>query len=281
MSKSHVSGELRRAGPDLSLADIDTTSTPGFADDKQAGTKALAVGAATMFDLQERLFAQSRFGGKSAFLLMVQAMDAAGKGGIVQHVGGQITPEGLKVFGFKAPTDEEKKHDFLWRIAKQLPPPGFVGIFDRSHYEDVLIHRVHGFSPPDVIEARYGQIVEFEKGLVDGGTAIVKVMLHVSQAEQKRRLMARLTDPTKNWKYNPGDVTERVLWPKYMEAYEIAINRTSTDTAPWYVIPADKKWYARVAVQKLIINALGEMKLDWPTVDYDPAVEIGRLSADS
>jgi PPK2 family polyphosphate:nucleotide phosphotransferase len=207
-------------------------------------------------------------------------MDAAGKGGIVEHVGEQITPEGLKAFGFKAPTAEEKKHDFLWRVRKQLPPAGYVGIFDRSHYEDVLIHRVHGFSPPEVIEKRYGIIQDFEDELVAGGTTIVKVMLHISLDVQKKRLAARLTDPTKNWKYNPADLDERALWPKYMEAYEIAINRTSTETAPWFVVPADKKWYARLAVQRLVLDAMTGMKLAWPKVDYDVAAEEKRLAAD-
>ena len=271
---------LLRAGPNLVLADVDTTATPGFKNDKVAGVKALANGATTLFDLQERLFAESRFGGTRSLLLVVQAMDAAGKGGIVQHVGGQITPEGLKVFGFKAPTDEEKQHDFLWRIRKQVPPAGYVGIFDRSHYEDVLIARVHGFAPPEEIAARYKAIVDFEQELIAAGTTIIKVMLHVSLAEQKIRLAARLDDPTKNWKYNPNDINERDFWPKYMEAYEIAINRTSTESSPWYVVPADKKWYARVAVQKLTIDALTGMKLGWPKVDYNVAAEKKRLAAD-
>jgi PPK2 family polyphosphate:nucleotide phosphotransferase len=274
----HMS-ELFRAGPNLSLADIDTASTPGFDHGKSAGAKELASSAPQLRELQEKLFAESRFGGKRSFLLVVQAMDAAGKGGIVGHVGAQFTPEGIKVFGFKAPTDEEKTHDFLWRIRKQLPPAGFVGIFDRSHYEDVLIHRVRGFSPPDVIEKRYGIIRDFEEELVAGGTAIVKVMLHISLAEQKKRLAQRLADPAKNWKFNPADVDERALWPKYMEAYEIAINRTSTDTAPWYVVPADKKWYARLAVQRLVLEAMTGMNLTWPTVDYDVAAQQERLAA--
>jgi PPK2 family polyphosphate:nucleotide phosphotransferase len=271
--------DLLRAGPNLVLASVDPAATPGFAGDKSAGQKVLRSKASQLRELQERLFAESRFGGNRSFLLVIQAMDAAGKGGVVEHVGEQITPEGIKVFGFKAPTQDEKSHDFLWRIRKQLPPPGYVGIFDRSHYEDVLIHRVRGFSPPDVIEARYGIIKDFEEELVAGGTTIIKVMLHISLAEQKKRLAARLTDPTKNWKFNPADLDERALWPKYMEAYEIAINRTSTDTAPWFVVPADKKWYARIAVQRLVLGSLTGMKLAWPKVDYDVAAEKKRLAA--
>ncbi|MEO8263222.1 MAG: PPK2 family polyphosphate kinase, partial [Pseudolysinimonas sp.] len=212
-------------------------------------------------------------------LLVLQAMDTAGKGGIVKHVVGSVDPQGTHIHAFKAPTDEEKAHDFLWRVRNQLPEPGIIGVFDRSHYEDVLIHRVRGFSTPEVIEARYGIIADFEKELVAAGTTIVKVMLHISPAEQKDRLTARLDDPAKHWKYNPGDIDERQLWSQYMQAYEIALTRTSTDDAPWYVVPADHKWYARLAVQNLLLDALRSFELEWPKVDYDVAAEQKRLAA--
>ena len=271
--------EALRVGEGFRLADIDPGSTPGFDGGKKAGEKALLAGADEFADLQEKLFAQSLFGGEKSILLVLQAMDTAGKGGIVGHVVGQANPQGVRAFGFKAPTDEEKRHDFLWRVRKQLPPPGYVGVFDRSHYEDVLIHRVRGFSTPEVIEQRYGLINDFEADVAAGGTTIVKVMLHIGPDEQKKRLSDRLERPEKNWKYNPGDVDERELWPQYQEAYQIALERTSTTDAPWFVVPANHKWYARLAVQRLMLDALRGVALEWPRADYDVEAEKKRLAA--
>jgi PPK2 family polyphosphate:nucleotide phosphotransferase len=271
--------ELLRVGPGFSLADVDPRSTPGFSGKKKDGAAELAARAAELGDLQERLYANSLFGGERSLLLVLQAMDTAGKGGIVGHVVGQVNPQGVKAFAFKSPTDEEKSHDFLWRVRRQLPPRGFLGVFDRSHYEDVLIHRVRGFSSPAAIEERYGLINDFEASLTASGTRVVKVMLHISRDEQKARLTERLERPEKHWKYNPGDVDERLLWDQYQEAYQIALERTSTADAPWNVVPADRKWYARLAVQRLLIDALGEMQLDWPAADYDVEAEKARLAA--
>ena len=271
--------ELLRAPGGLRLGDVDTSATPGFTGDKEAGQAALADGVDEFADLQERLFAASRFGDTRRVLLVLQAMDTAGKGGVVKHVVGSVDPQGTRIHAFKAPTDEEKAHDFLWRVRRQLPGPGIIGVFDRSHYEDVLIHRVRGFSAPDVIEERYGIIRDFEQELADAGTAIVKVMLHISSDEQKGRLQDRLDDPAKHWKYNPGDLDERARWPQYMEAYEIAITRTDADHAPWYVVPADHKWYARLAVQHLVVDALRGMELGWPAAGYDVEAEKQRLAA--
>jgi PPK2 family polyphosphate:nucleotide phosphotransferase len=271
--------ELLRVGPGFSLADVDPRSTPGFSGKKKDGAAELAARAAELGDLQERLYANSLFGGERSLLLVLQAMDTAGKGGIVGHVVGQVNPQGVKAFAFKSPTDEEKSHDFLWRVRRQLPPRGFLGVFDRSHYEDVLIHRVRGFSSPAAIEERYGLINDFEASLAASGTRVVKVMLHISRDEQKERLTERLERPEKHWKYNPGDVDERLLWDQYQEAYQIALERTSTADAPWNVVPADRKWYARLAVQRLLIDALGEMQLDWPAADYDVEAEKARLAA--
>lgn len=270
--------ELLRAGAGFELASVDTSATPGFDDDKDEGEEALADGAAELTELQERLFAAGKFGDARSVLLILQAMDTAGKGGIVRHVVGSVDPQGVHIHAFKAPTDEEKAHDFLWRVRRELPTAGMIGVFDRSHYEDVLIHRVRGFSTPEVIEERYGIIQDFERELVAGGTRIVKVMLHISADEQKERLGDRLEDPAKHWKYNPGDLDERALWPAYMEAYQIAIARTSTDEAPWYVVPADHKWYARLAVQHLLLDALRGLKLTWPKADYDVEAEKMRLA---
>ena len=265
------------AGEGFQLSAVDPRSTPGFQGDKAAGEAALKSGSGELAELQEKLFAASTFGSERSVLLVLQAMDTAGKGGIVDHVLGGTNPQGIKAFAFKAPTDEEKEHDFLWRIRRQLPPAGYIGVFDRSHYEDVLIHRVRGFSTPEVIEKRYGLINEFEKSLVDSGITIVKVMLHISKDEQKARLQARLDDPTKHWKYNPGDLDERELWDDYQSAYQVAIERTSD--VPWHVVPADRKWYARLAVQRLLLDALRSLDLEWPVADYDVEAEKKRLAS--
>ncbi len=225
------------------------------------------------------LFAESRKGGKRNVLLVLQAMDTAGKGGIVRHVVGSVDPQGVKIHGFKAPTEEERKHDFLWRVRKQLPPAGIIGVFDRSHYEEVLIGRVRAFNDAETIERYYGEIMDFERELIAGGTKLIKVMLHISPAEQKARLQERLDRADKYWKYNPGDIDERKLWPDYMEAYQLAIRRTSTADAPWYVVPADRKWYARLAVQRLVLDALRSLDLTWPKADFDVEVEKKRLAA--
>lgn len=272
-------GELLRVGPGFALADVDPASTPGIRTDKASGANLLTANAPELADQQERLFAESRFGGTRSVLLVLQAMDSAGKGGIVQHVIGGISPEGVKVFGFKKPTKEELGHDFLWRVRKQLPPAGFVGVFDRSHYEDVLIARVRSLATPEVIIERYQQIIDFERELVASGTTVVKVMLQISLDEQKARLQARLDEPDKNWKYNPGDLDERALWSQYQEAYQLALEKTSTADAPWFVVPANRKWYARIAVQRLLLDAFHRLELDWPTVGYDVAAEKARLAA--
>lgn len=279
LPKNLPTPDLLRVGQDVVLSSIDPGASPGFLGDKKAGQAALAAGADEFADLQEQLFAAGKFGAGRSVLLVLQAMDTAGKGGIVKHVVGSVDPQGVHIRAFKAPTDEEKKHDFLWRVKPELPVAGQIGVFDRSHYEAVLIHRVRALSTPEEVEARYDIINDFEKEIAATGTVIVKVMLHISAEEQKARLMARLDDPAKHWKYNPGDIDERAYWPAYMEAYEIALRRTTTDIAPWYVVPADHKWYARLAVQQLMLDALRGLKLEWPKADYDVEVEKGRLAA--
>ena len=271
--------ESLRVTPGFSLANVDPGSTPGTAMGKKEGTAALAAAAPEFAELQEKLFAESRHGGTRSVLLVLQAMDTAGKGGIVEHVFGALSPQGVAAYSFAAPTEEEKAHDFLWRVRKQLPQPGQLGVFDRSHYEDVLIHRVRGLSSATVIEERYGLIRDFEAELVAGGTTVLKVMLHISPDEQKARLAARLDDEAKHWKYSPGDLDERTLWPAYMEAYEIALQRTSTEGAPWYVVPADHKWYARLAVQNLMLDTLRRLDPRWPVADFDVEAEKARLAA--
>lgn len=262
------------------LAGVDPDATPGFEGEKAEGAASLAVGLAALGELQERLFARSAVGeAQASVLLVLQAMDSAGKGGIVRHVVGGVDPQGVELAAFKAPTAEELQHDFLWRIEKRLPAEGKIGVFDRSHYEDVLIGRVRALAPAEEIERRYDAIVAFEKRVVESGTRIVKVMLDISRDEQKKRLLERLDRPEKHWKFNPGDTDERLLWDDYMAAYDTVFERTSTDAAPWYVIPANRKWYARLAVQELLLAALEDIDPQWPLADYDVEAERKRLAA--
>ena len=269
---------LLRVGEGFVLADQDARATPGFDGAKRDGEEALAEGAAILADLQERLFAAGMLGDRRSVLLVLQAMDTAGKGGIVTHVVGQMNLGGVRYAGFKKPTQLELAHDFLWRIWNHVPAAGEVGVFDRSHYEDVLIGRVRGLADGAEIERRYGAINEFELELAESGTTIVKVMLHLSKGEQKKRLADRLERPEKQWKYTPGDVDERLLWDSYQDAYQVVFDRTSTAYAPWYVVPADRKWFARLAVQHLLIHALEELELEWPEPDYDVEMQKARLA---
>ncbi|MGV8876586.1 MAG: polyphosphate kinase 2 family protein [Rhodoglobus sp.] len=270
---------LLPVGASCELEHIDPSSTPGFTSQKKAAEKQLARNAKRLADYQEKLFAESKFGGQRRVLLVLQGMDTAGKGGILRHVIGGVDPQGVQIHSFKAPTVEEKSHDFLWRIRRQLPVAGNIGVFDRSHYEDVLIALVRNLATPAVIDERYDSIVAFENELTAHGTTIIKVMLHISVDEQKKRLAERLDRDDKHWKYNPGDVDERMLWTDYQRAYEIALQRTSTATAPWYVVPANKKWFARLAVQRLLLDAFEALDPQWPSVDYDVEAERARLAA--
>lgn len=277
---SMPAADALRVAPGFRLADIDTRSTPGYDGDKDQGKADLDAGVEPLSDLQERLFAESVAGtATGSVLLVLQAMDTAGKGGIVKHVVGSVDPQGVELASFKKPTAEELAHDFLWRIRTRLPDAGRLGVFDRSHYEDVLIGRVRALAPAEEIERRYGAIVAFEAEAAELGIRVVKVMLHISKSEQRERLAARLERPDKHWKYNPSDVDERALWDDYMDAYQIAIERTSTPLAPWHVVPADRKWYARLAVQQLLIGALGDIDPQWPAADYDIETEKRRLAA--
>ena len=270
--------DLRLPSGTVDLMAIPTDATPGFDEGKKAGEKALAAMGPELAELQERLFAARSAGSTRNVLLVLQGMDTSGKGGVLRHTVGLVDPQGVRITSFKAPTDEEKKHDFLWRINNALPAPGYIGVFDRSHYEDVLIVKVHGWAPPEEIERRYGAINDFEAELVASGTVVVKCMLHVSAEEQKERLLARLDDPSKHWKYNPGDLDERALWPRYRDAYEVALERTNTDVVPWHVIPSDRKWYRNLAIGHLLLEALRSLDLGWPAADFDVEAERRRLA---
>ncbi len=265
--------KILKVGKGFSLKDVDPDSTPGYDGDKADGHRLLADLDGKLTELQEKLFAESRFGGRKRVLLILQAMDTAGKGGIVNHVMGAMNPQGVQLASFKAPTAEEKSYDFLWRIEKEVPAAGMVGVFDRSHYEDVLIHRVHRWADPEELERRYAAINDFEARQSAAGTKIIKVMLHISRDEQKERLLARLDDPTKRWKYSDTDLQERAFWDDYMDAYQHAFEKTATAHAPWHVVPGNSKWYARIAVQQLLLEALGSLKLEWPVPEFDVDLE--------
>jgi PPK2 family polyphosphate:nucleotide phosphotransferase len=266
------------AGP-VGLGALDTRATPGFDGGKKAGKAALADLGARLSDLQERLHAEGVKGGRRSLLLVLQGMDTSGKGGVIRHVVGQVDPQGCAIASFKAPTREELAHDFLWRIRRRLPGPGQLGVFDRSHYEDVLVVRVHELVPRSVWSRRYATINRFEARLAEGEVKVVKVFLHISQEEQRQRLLARLDDPTKQWKYNPHDLDERSLWADYQAAYQAALERCNSDLAPWYRVPADRKWYRNWAIASLLAEQLEDMKLTWPKGDFDVATQQARLQA--
>jgi PPK2 family polyphosphate:nucleotide phosphotransferase len=261
------------------LAEWDPRSTPAFTGDKVAGQEAVTAADDEMGELQEKLYATGTAGGRKRLLLVIQGMDTSGKGGIMRHVVGSVDPQGVQITAFKKPTAEELSHPFLWRIRKALPGPGKIGVFDRSHYEDVLVVRVHDLVPRSQWSRRYTTINNFEQELVEDEVTVVKVMLHISKEEQGARLQERLDRPDKHWKYNPGDVDERMHWAAYQEAYQAVLDKTSTDVAPWYVVPADRKWYARLAVQQLLLEHLRALDLTWPEADFDVEAEKERLAA--
>jgi PPK2 family polyphosphate:nucleotide phosphotransferase len=270
---------LRLAEGPVDLGGIPTDATPGFDGGKADGKAALAGIGPELADLQERLFAAGRTTEAArSVLLVLQGMDTSGKGGVLRHTVGLVDPQGVRITSFKKPTKEELAHDFLWRIRKALPGPGLIGVFDRSHYEDVLVGRVHHLADEVEIDRRYAAINDFEQELVDHGTVVLKCMLHISADTQRTRLLARLDDPTKHWKYNPGDIDERRLWTAYQQAYEIALERTNTAHAPWHVVPSDRKWFRNLAIGQLLLQTLRDMDLHWPAADFDVAAERRRLA---
>ncbi|GAC1408251.1 MAG: polyphosphate kinase 2 family protein [Mycobacterium sp.] len=261
------------------VADINANATPGFKGKKADAAELQWERNLRFAELQEMLFANSRSGDDNRSLLLVlQGMDTAGKGGIVKHVVGSANPQGIRYHAFGVPTEEERKHHYLWRIRGALPPPGHIGVFDRSHCEDVLVVRVHNLVPPEVWANRYEEINRFERRIVAGGTTIIKVAMFVSLDEQKARLAKRLDRPDKYWKYNVKDVDERLMWPAYQDAYQAMLERTSTDVAPWHVVPCDRKWYGRLAILELLIEVLEGLQLSWPPADFDVKAEKKRLA---
>jgi PPK2 family polyphosphate:nucleotide phosphotransferase len=254
-----------KPGQKVDLKDFDPSDSSGFKEGKEAARNELLKLTQELITLQELVYAEHR----NKVLIVLQAMDTGGKDGTIRHVFEGVNPQGVRVAGFKEPTPLEMDHDYLWRIHQQMPENGEIVIFNRSHYEDVLIVRVHNLIPPEVWEQRYDQINAFEKMLSEEGTTILKFFLNISPDEQKKRLLDRLKDKTKQWKFNPGDLKERKLWKKYMQAYEDVLSRTSTDHAPWYIVPADRKWYRDWVITTVIIDALKDLDMKYPKPDFD------------
>lgn len=224
-------------------------------------------------EMQNILYAE----GKKKLLVVIQAMDTGGKDGCVKSVFSRVDPKGIKVSSFKKPSELEMSHDYLWRIHQHAPVSGMVSVFNRSHYEDIIAVKVKNIFPELVWSKRYRHIVEFERMLVEEGTKIVKIFLHISKDEQKERLQARLDDPAKNWKFNPGDLDDRAKWDDFMKGYEEIFEKTSTDHAPWYIIPADRKWYRNLVVSQIIIDALKSLDMSYPEIDWDPTEMNSKL----
>lgn len=244
----------------IKLKDYDPNDSKLFDGNKKDGKEALQKLNAELETLQEQLYAE----GKHRLLIVLQAMDTGGKDGAIRAVFEGVNPQGVKVASFKAPTPVELAHDYLWRVHQQTPGKGEMVIFNRSHYEDVLVVRVHNLVPEEVWSKRYQHIREFERLLADEGTTILKFYLHIDLKEQAERFLARVEDPTKQWKFNPGDLDERAHWDDYMKAYEDMLNQTSAAWAPWYIIPSNKKWYRNWLISKIIIKALKNLDMRYP-----------------
>ena len=251
-------------GTDANLAKRSPDNKLGLVDEDQA-TQMLGEFLAEIGELQERLWAAQ----KTGLLVVLQGTDTSGKDGVIRHVIGALHPAGVRIASFKAPVGAESQHDYLWRIHQQMPSKGEIVVFNRSHYESLLIERVRGFAPKNVWARRYKHIVNFEKMLADEGTTIVKFMLHISKAEQAQRLQDRLDDPTKLWKFNPGDLEDRKQWTKYQGAYEDAVTKTSTTHAPWHVIPSNYKWVRNVAAATILLDTLRRINPEYPPADFD------------
>jgi len=271
--------ELLRVGPGFDMAAVDARRVVAGPKDKVAALAEVGALEAEVSDLQERLYAESRGGGKRRLLVVLQGMDTSGKGGAIKALDRITEPLGTRIAQFGAPTKAELKKHYLWRIEQKLPPPGTIGVFDRSHYEDVLVVRVRNLVPAEEWEKRYDEINAWEKKWADDGIVFLKCMLYISPEEQKERLLARLAEPDKQWKYRPGDVDDRLLWDDFMQAYQVALTRCSTDHAPWYVIPADRKWHRDWLLTHLATETLREMNPHYPPTEFDVAAETARVMA--
>lgn len=272
-----LAARLRLAEGPVNLLGYSPDAVIGAPGGKKRTRADLTATGTVLAEQQERLFANADSDNPARVLLVLQGMDTSGKDGVVRHVVGQVGPAGVKITSFKKPTPAEAAHHFLWRIRRALPPPGMIGVFNRSHYEDVLITRVHEWIDQPTWLRRIDEINAFEAELASLGTTIIKCFLHIGYAEQRERLLARLDDPTKQWKFNPGDVDERARWSDYQSVYAQVLERTSTDVAPWYVIPSNRKWYRNWAVGRLLADALLDLELSYPPADYDIEENRARL----
>jgi PPK2 family polyphosphate:nucleotide phosphotransferase len=256
-----------KPGSKVKLSEIDTNDKSLYKAGKDHHHDELHDFREELREMQNLLYAE----GKQKLLVIFQAMDTGGKDGTVKSVFGRVDPQGIQVSSFKRPSAEELAHDYLWRVHQHAPASGMMAVFNRSHYEDIIAVGVKNIFPESVWGKRYRHIVEFERMLADEGTKIVKIFLHISKDEQKERLQARLDEPDKNWKFNPGDLEDRARWDDFMGAYESVLEKTSTDEAPWYIVPADRKWYRNLVVSQIIIDALKSLDMKYPETDWDPA----------
>lgn len=262
-------GQLLRFHHDMRLTQVDGGATPGFDGNKEDAERFITISSSEIARYQRLMYANGVKGSRRRLLIILQGMDASGKGGIVRHVFSQGDPMGMHYHGFGAPKGEEKDHDYLWRIRRELPRNGWISIFDRSQYEDIVMPRVYRTYPEEVWQARYDEINRFEAQLVGDGCAIIKIFLVVSKDEQKRHFLSRLEDPTKYWKFDPSDLEARARWDDYMAVWQDVFARTSTERAPWYLVPADNRWYSRAVVSELLRNTLKNMNMIWPPLEVD------------
>jgi PPK2 family polyphosphate:nucleotide phosphotransferase len=266
-----------RASAPPAFADRDPRATTLAPGDKERTREQMVVDGRRLAELQARLYAEGVAGGRRRVVVLLQGMDTCGKGAVLEHVVGAVHPQGVSVTSFRAPTAEEQRHSFLWRVRRAVPGPGMLGVFDRSHYEDLLIARVHEQVGPAELERRHRQVVRFEEQLAADGVTLVKCFLHLSPWEQKQRLLARLDDSAERWKFRPGDLDERARWPAYQRAYEAVLQSTDTDAAPWYVVPSDRRWYRNWAVGRLLLETLTELAPRLPEPAYDVEEQRDRL----
>lgn len=274
--------EMLRFHGGVQVADVDGSATPGWSNSKDDAERFIDISSTSIARYQNLLYANGVSGSKRRLLIVLQGMDAAGKGGIVKHVFSQGDPMGIHYHGFGAPSKEDLAHNYLWRVRKELPKDGWIAVFDRSHYEDIVMPHIYGTYPEDVWRARYDEINQFEKELTQDGCAIIKIFLCVSKDEQKKNFLERLDDPTKYWKFDPSDLDARDRWDEYMGAWQEVFEKTSTDYAPWYLVPADNRWYSRAVVSEMLRNTLRNMNQTWPPFkdDVDPDAMRARLESE-
>lgn len=272
--------QLLRFHSHTRLVDIDAGAKPGFDGDQAAGERFIADSSSEIANYQRLMYANGIHGDTHRVLIVLQGMDASGKGGIVRHVFSQVDPMGIHYHGFGKPSEEDLAHDYLWRIRRELPSNGWISIFDRSQYEDIVMPRITGFLPEETWRARYGQINDFEAELAGSGCAIIKIFLVSSRQAQRQHFLRRLDDPTRYWKFDPSDLDARDRWDDYMAAWQEVFERTSTSTAPWYLIPADKRWYSRMVVSELLRTTMKNFNQTWPPLDADRDEALARLGVE-